>query len=250
MGGGNSPPPLFTLVSSHVTPESSVTPFELRMFAKSDYPPVTFFFRGTALLSPLRNTHLSVLITRILTASHWARDTPRQAVLKFEHLGSFLLTSQDGYTTTCIFQELSGYRSAISPHAFFCSCELHNVFTDARLGLGNWYIATDTDRWIYEYHDWPRCVCFTLILCQIIQPLCDACINDTPLNITLWKGRLLGRQLHLWHIKLDEITVHTIWCCCYLGVRYELLTAKVGIQHVPFLCIAAIFCSYSYLHAS
>jgi hypothetical protein len=23
-------------------------------------------------------------------------------------------------------------------------------------------------------------------------------------------------------------------CCCYLEVRYELLSAKVGIQHVPF----------------
>lgn len=148
------------------------------------------------------------------------------------------------------------YRSASSPQALFYSCELRQVFTDARLGLGN-YIATNTDRWIstacyrsYEYAAWQHCVCFTLILCQIIQPLSDTCINDTPLNITLWKGRVLERQLHLWDIKLDEITVHTKWCCCYLEVRYDHLSAKVGIQHVPFLSIAAIFCTYSYLHTS
>jgi len=106
------------------------------------------------------------------------------------------------------------YRSASSPYALFYSCELRRVFIDARLGLGNYYVATNTDRWIstgcyrsYEYHAWPHCVCFTLILCPIIQPLCDTCINDTP----LWKGRVLGRQMHLWDIKLDEITVHTKW---------------------------------------
>jgi hypothetical protein len=131
------------------------------------------------------------------------------------------------------------------------------VFTDARLELGNYYIAKNTDRWIstgcylsYEYHTWSHCVCFTLILCQIIQPLSDTCINDTPLNITLWKGRILERRLYLKDIKLDGITVHTKWRCCYLEVRYELLSANVGIQHFPFLCTAAIFCPYSYLHAS
>jgi len=45
-------PPLFNLASPHVTPVSSVTPFEMRMFVKSDYPPVSFFFRGNAVLSP------------------------------------------------------------------------------------------------------------------------------------------------------------------------------------------------------
>jgi len=46
------PPPLFVLAPPHVTPVSSVTRFEMRMFAKSDYPHVSFFFWGTAVFSP------------------------------------------------------------------------------------------------------------------------------------------------------------------------------------------------------
>jgi hypothetical protein len=72
------------------------------------------------------------------------------------------------------------YRSASSLQELFYSWELRQVFTDARLGLGNYCIATNTDRWIsrgcyrsYVYHAWTHCVCFTLIICQIIQPLSD-----------------------------------------------------------------------------
>jgi hypothetical protein len=38
------------------------------------------------------------------------------------------------------------YQSASKPHALFYLCELRQVFTDARLELGNYYIAKNTDR--------------------------------------------------------------------------------------------------------